>query len=231
MNPLEIEALLGQVTPLSTPDVLRSLLLALALGLSVAGLHRFSKLESSPSAGLLSTLALLPPIGSLVMMVIGNSLARAFSLVGALAIIRFRTRLRSPWDITFIFLSLAVGVGCGVGAHEVAILGTLVVGLAVLVLGAMPGTRPPTDVYSLRCEMSAHQCGPADLEPILQAHVTEKSLSEARTGRFGEALTMTWTVNLRPGSEIEHLLSALSQVEGVERATLIANADALGEEA
>ena len=231
MNPLELEALLGQVTPLSAADVLRSLLLALGLGMCVAALHRFSKLESSPAAGLLSALVLLPPIGSLVMMVIGNSLARAFSLVGALAIIRFRTRLRSPWDITFVFLALAVGVGCGVGAHQVAILGTVVVGLAVLVLGALPGTRPPTDVYSLRCEMSAHQCGPADLEPILEAHVAEKSLSEARTGRFGEALSLTWRVNLKPGSEIEHLLNALSQVEGVERATLIANADALGEEA
>lgn len=231
MNPLELEQLLGQVAPISTQEALQGLILALGLGLGIAALHRFSKLETAGAPGMLSALALLPPITSLVMMVIGNSLARAFSLVGALAIIRFRTRLRSPWDITFIFLALAVGVGCGVGAHEVSIVGTFVVGLAVLLLGALPGTRPVTDVFALRCEVSAHQCGPADLEPILASFVREKTLSEAKTGRFGEALSLTWRVNLKADVTIENLLGELSAVEGVERATLVANPDSLGEEA
>lgn len=229
MNLIELEALLGNVAPIGPEEALQNLLLALGLGLLVAMLHRFSKFETDPSPALLSAIALLPPIGSMVMMVIGSSLARAFSLVGALAIIRFRTRLRSPWDISFVFLSLVIGVGCGVGAHSVSILGVLVVGLAVMLLGALPGTRPAPEAFQLRCDMSAHQCSAADLEPVMDQHVQESFLFEARTSRFGEALSLRWRVVLKPGSKVEVLLAALSEVEGVERATLLANYAAVNE--
>ena len=229
MDLLQLESVLSSVAPVTPLEALQNLLLALGLGLTVAALHRFSKLETNPSPAMLSAIVLLPPISSLVMMVIGNSLARAFSLVGALAIIRFRTRLRSPWDITFIFLSLSVGVGCGVGAHTVSIVGVVVVGLAVLLLGALPGTRPAPEAYQLRCDISAHQCGASDLEPVLGNHVDEKFLFEARTSRFGEAMSLSWRVVLKPESQVETLLGELAAVEGVERATLLANYDAVNE--
>ncbi len=229
MNLAELELLVGGATSVGAEEALQNLLLAFGLGLVVALLHRYSKLETNPSPALLSAMALLPPIGSMVMMVIGSSLARAFSLVGALAIVRFRTRLRSPWDISFVFLSLVVGVGCGVGAHTVAILGVAVIGLAVLLLGALPGTRPEPEAYQLRCEVSAHQCGEADLEPVLQQHVEQKFLFEARTSRFGEALSLSWRVVLKPDATIEKLIRELSGIEGVERATVLANYAAMNE--
>lgn len=231
MNPMELEALLGPATMVTPQDALQSLLLALLLGLAIAALSRFSKLESNASPSMLSTLVLLAPIGALVMLVIGNSLARAFSLVGALAIIRFRTRLRSPWDITLVFLTLAVGVGCGVGAHAVSIIGTIVVALAVALVGALPGTRPSLDIYQLRCDVSAHQVGATELEPVLADYVAEKSLSEARTSRFGQAMALTWRIELKRGARIEDLLAKLSAVEGVERATLLTAREGMGEEA
>ena len=229
MNLVELESVLSTVAPIGPTEALQNLLLAVFLGMTVALLHRFSKLETNPSPAMLSALILLPPIGSLVMMVIGNSLSRAFSLVGALAIIRFRTRLKSPWDISFVFLSLSVGVGCGVGAHTVAIIGVSVVGLAIILLGALPGTRPAPEAYQLRCDISAHQCGAADLEPILGEHVDQKFLYEARTSRFGEAMSLSWRIVLKPKTEVETLLGALASVEGVERATLLANYDAMTE--
>ena len=158
MDLLQLESVLSSVAPVTPLEALQNLLLALGLGLTVAALHRFSKLETNPSPAMLSAIVLLPPISSLVMMVIGNSLARAFSLVGALAIIRFRTRLRSRWDITFIFLSLSVGVGCGVGAHTVSIVGVVVVGLAVLLLGRCPAPvrrRRPTNCAATSAPISA----------------------------------------------------------------------------
>jgi len=229
MNELEIQQILGQVPPINGQEALRNLLLALALGLCVAVLHRATNFRSKPSPALLSALALLPPIGSMVMMVIGNSLARAFSLVGALAIIRFRTRLRSPWDISFVFLSLTLGVACGVGAHEVALIGMAVVGLGILVIGALPGTRPQPEAYVLRCEVAAHQVGERELAPLMTPHLEESQLNEAHTRRFGEALSLTWRVVLKPDATLEALIRELAAVEGVERVTVVSNFDAVTE--
>ena len=229
MNELEIQQLFSQVPPISGKEALQNLLLALGLGLVVAVLHRATNARAKPSPALLSALALLPPIGSMVMMVIGNSLARAFSLVGALAIIRFRTRLRSPWDISFVFLSLTLGVACGVGAHEVALVGILVVGLGILVIGALPGTRPTPEAYVLRCEVAAHQVGERELAPVMTPHLERQHLDEAHTRRFGEALSLTWRVVLKPEATLEVLIRELAAVEGVERVTVVSNFDAVTE--
>ena len=105
---------------ISLDEVLRALLLAAALGLVISILYRLTLQAQIPSAALQRSLILLPMISAMVMMVIGNNLARAFSLVGALSIIRFRTRLRTSWDISFVFFSLAAGIGCGVFAWQVS---------------------------------------------------------------------------------------------------------------
>ena len=66
-------------------------------------------------------------------MVIGNNLARAFGLVGAMSIIRFRTAVKDTQDIMFIFFALALGLACGSGAFAIAITGTLFIGTVIYV--------------------------------------------------------------------------------------------------
>ena len=68
----------------------------------------------------------------LVMLVIGSNLARAFGLVGAMSIIRFRTAVKDTHDIVFIFFTLAVGLASGVGMYAAAWLGTAAIGLTVM---------------------------------------------------------------------------------------------------
>ena len=82
--------------------------LSLALGLYVALVYRLSTPAGSYSVSIQHTLLYLAMVVALVMLVISNQLARAFTLVGALAVIRFRTPIKSAKDASFIFLSLAV---------------------------------------------------------------------------------------------------------------------------
>lgn len=73
-------------------------------------------------------------ITALVIMVIGNNLARAFGLVGAMSIIRFRTAVKDTQDIVFIFFALATGMAAGVGLRLVAFAGTIFIGLILLLM-------------------------------------------------------------------------------------------------
>jgi len=134
MSGTGLELAFGSALNLSLVQVFQGMMAALLLGILVAVVYRVSVAGRIVSAAMPGSLIVLAMVGAMVMMVIGNNLARAFSLVGALAIVRFRTRLRSPWDITFVFFALAAGIAAGVGAFRVAVLGTVMVSLAVLTL-------------------------------------------------------------------------------------------------
>lgn len=227
---LERALLLEQVAVLPLAAVVQGLVLAFVLGLVVAMLHRASVPGRLVPSSLVASLALLPVVSALVLMVIGNSLARAFSLVGALAIVRFRTRLRSTWDITFVFLSLAVGIACGVDAVTVAAVGVAVSVLAVGVLGLVPGARPQAGVHVLRCDVASWQVGEAQLLPLLDRHVQRRALSSARTLRFGETLSLSYQLVLKKGTSLEALVREVAAVEGVERVSVLSEDDGGGEE-
>lgn len=210
---------------LSLDEVLRALLLASALGFGVSLLYRFTQAGQIASVSLQRSLVVLPMISAMVMMVIGNNLARAFSLVGALSIIRFRTRLRTSWDISFVFLALAAGIGCGVFAWQVALAGTALVAMVVVALQVLPVGVPRGEVQQLRCDMAAYEGVEARVTAVLDAHLERRTLEEAHAQRFGEAFSYRYRVVLRRGHTIEQLIREVSEIEGVERVVLITRED------
>ena len=226
MTPLERHLLLDGVPSEAPGHVLITLAFAFVLGLVVTTVHRLSVPGRTISPSLQASLALLPVVSAMVLLVIGDSLARAFSLVGALAIVRFRTRLRTTWDITFVFLALAAGIGCGTGKPVIAGLGVLMSALAVGVLAALPTTRHPTAApVRIRCDVSALDADQDVLEAILVEHCTDSTLLSTRSLRFGELLSLSWRVHLVDGTPASKLVAALAKVEGVERALATADAE------
>lgn len=210
------------------PAVFETQLLALILGLVVMEVYRYSVSERIASPPMQASLVLLAMIGSMVMMIIGNNIARAFSLVGALAIIRFRTRLRSPWDITFIFFSLAVGIAVGVGAFRVAVIGGGTVALAVLALQAIPGIRRTSVVHDLRCDLSAYEGAEEHVETLLSKHFVRHWLQEVRSLRFGETFSYRYRVMMAAKTTLSVFLQELSEIQGVERVVLSAEDESGG---
>jgi hypothetical protein len=85
---------------------------------------------------------LLCVAGALIMMIIGSSLARAFGIAGAASIIRFRTPVEDPRDITVLFILMALGMAAGLGGFAVAGLGTLFLCAMFPVLSAFAADKP-----------------------------------------------------------------------------------------
>lgn len=110
---------------------------AMWLSFSLSQVLALAYLVSAPDrlrSGFVSGLALGSIVTCMVMMAIGNSVAAGLGIAGGLSIIRFRTTLRDPRDLVFVFASLGLGLVCGLQAYEVAVVGT---GLFVLAGGAM----------------------------------------------------------------------------------------------
>ena len=109
--------------------------LAAALGLVIAGLYRWARPPGQGLKGLASTVMLLTPLITMVTLAVGSNIAAAFTLVGTLAIVRFRTSIRDPQDTAYVIFAVAAGLASGNMSYWVALYGTLVVG------GLIAGTR------------------------------------------------------------------------------------------
>src|SRR5438128_10295865 len=120
-------------------EVLVRLLIALALGALVAWIYRATRKSAEMSASFSVTLVLLSILIAMVTQVIGDNIARAFSLVGALSIVRFRTVVRDTQDTAYVIFAVVVGMAVGANNLWVSLIGIGVVGLAAFVMMTRPG--------------------------------------------------------------------------------------------
>lgn len=131
-----------QQIAISSIDLLISLLVASALGLVIVVVYRWTQRGLHYERSFLVSLIMVPPIVSVVMMLIGSNLAMSLGMVGALSIIRFRTVIKDSRDMVFLFFSIAVGLGCGTYNWVVIAASTAYLSLALVVLHATGfGTR------------------------------------------------------------------------------------------
>ena len=98
-----------------TGDLLMAMLVSSLLCLALANFYRYTHRGTSYSQSFMITLFAMSVCTAVVMMIIGSNIARAFSLVGALSIIRFRTAVKDPRDTGYLFAAMVAGMGCGTG--------------------------------------------------------------------------------------------------------------------
>ena len=114
-------------------DIIVRLSVSFVFGLAVAGLHVCTRPPSKPEGPRLGTsLVMLCVLIAIVSQVVGNNAARAFSLVGAVSVIRFRTPLEDTRDTAFVLFAVILGMASGVGYFEVGLLGLLAVGVTTV---------------------------------------------------------------------------------------------------
>ena len=116
------------------PKIIINLLLAFILGVVISAIYKKTHKGLSYSQSFMITNIFICVIVAMVIMIIGNNLVRAFALVGALSIVRFRTVIKDTKDIAFIFWSLAAGMGAGTGSYFISIIGTIFLVLIAIVL-------------------------------------------------------------------------------------------------
>ncbi|MCB0326149.1 MAG: DUF4956 domain-containing protein [Bdellovibrionales bacterium] len=120
-----------QTTPLGAFDITRiflSIALSFVLCFLVAHLYRRLNNARSVDINFLIALTVLGMVACFIMQAVGNNLARAFSLAGALSIVRFRNAVKDTTDIVAIFFVMAIGISCGANFFSLAILATLLIG-------------------------------------------------------------------------------------------------------
>ena len=115
-------------------QIVINLIAAVVLGIVVAFVYKRTHQGVSYSQSFVSSLVLMAIITSTAIMVIGNSLTRAFGLIGAFSVIRFRTAVKDARDVAFLFFSLVEGLAAGTGNYQIALIALVVFILTVIIL-------------------------------------------------------------------------------------------------
>jgi uncharacterized membrane protein YhiD involved in acid resistance len=157
---------------------------------------------------------------AIVIMVIGNNLARAFGLVGAMSIIRFRTAVKETQDIVFVFFSLAVGMAAGAGLHVVAVTGTVLIGAVFMALSKINFGAPRRKEYLLQFSVPTNDEVDAAYLPILKQYCKRNKLINMKSIGDGEMLELSFYVNLKDPAKSKELVQQLRTLEGIERVNL-----------
>ena len=214
---------LTTATPfLSAEQVLINILLAFVLGFIVAVLYRITSHHKATNPTFMLTLAILSMVVALVMMVIGNSIARAFSLVGALSIIRFRTAVKDTRDIAYVFFALAAGMAAGIGNYQIALYGVGLIIFLLILLDFIRFGSSPRGVYLLRFQLIPTDTDDEAFRAVLSRLLVSHRQLAVRTVKMGQYVEHSFLVRLKRGITERSLISQLSAIEGMERVVLLA---------
>jgi len=198
------------------------LVLAFALGLLVAWVHRRTSAPGENSSFQV-TLVLLTILIAAVTQVIGDSVARAFSLVGALSIVRFRTVVQDTRDTVFVIFAVTLGMAIGAGNLWIGLVTFCVVAFAAVLISKRE-TRAVISrdrgAWLLTLRAAPGQGVEARAAELIASHTQHARLIKAATVRSGAALETVHEIELRESSTAIGLVDALNQVSGVQSCEL-----------
>ena len=208
-------------TDLRAEAVLLHLLLAFVLGQIVAWAYTITHHGLSYSRAHVHALILLSVIVTAVMLAIGNNLARAFGLFGALALIRFRTPIKDTRDTVYLFMAVAVGIAVGSRNLSVAVVGTMVLSaLALYLHWARVGARHGHDGV-LRFQIAPGEHDERPLRDVLRRYCERATLVDLSEPGPDMPLELAYQVRLLDPELSRGLIAELRGVDGVGGVSLL----------
>jgi len=204
---------LSRAADFSIPDILAALLISFAVGLFIFFVYTktFKGVLYSSSFGI--SLIAMNMITTLIILTVSSNLMVGLGMVGALSIVRFRTVVKEPLDLVYLFWSITAGIITGAGLIPMAIIGTAVIGMILFVFVNRKADDQPY-VVVISCDGDQAE---AQALALLQSH-TKKNIVKAKSvSREGVELT----VEVRLIESSSQFINALLAIDGVFNATLV----------
>ena len=206
----------------SPDEILINLAASFILALAIAFTYRATHRGLSYSQSFVLTLIFVTVITSMVVMVIGNNLARAFALVGAMSIIRFRTVVKDTKDTAFVFFALASGLAAGTSSYFLAAAGTIFISLMALVLHRVNFGSLYKSEFILRLRVKRSDA--EDYNTVISDFAVSSNLIHVQPSGDGLSNHLTIDIVMKKDVDPQALTAGLEEVGGVSEITLIASA-------
>ena len=220
-NDIFKSSFLENIGSVSLVDMVLALVLAFGLGLFIFLVYKKTFSGVMYSSSFAVTLVALTMITTLVILAVTSNVVLSLGMVGALSIVRFRTAIKEPLDIAFLFWAIAVGIVLAAGMIPLAVLGSVFIGVVLLVF---VNQKPYRDPYIVVLSCDGHESAQRSLD-YLEAQV-QRCVVKSKTAQRGE-VEMNLEIRMKGGNT--DFVNTLADIDGVYSAVLVSyNGDYMG---
>ena len=219
-NDIFKSSFLENITSVSLLDMMVALILAFGLGLFIFLVYKKTYQGVMYSSSFGTTLIALTMITTVVILAVTSNVVLSLGMVGALSIVRFRTAIKEPLDIAFLFWAIAVGIVLAAGMIPLAVTGSVVIGIILLVFVNKKNYRNPY-ILSLSCRDSDSE---SHARKFLESQV-QRCVIKSKSAQKG-SVELNLEIRMKDDTDF---INALSNMDGVSSAILVSyNGDYLG---
>lgn len=212
---------LENVTTVSLPDMLIALALSFGVGLFIFLIYKKTYQGVMYSSGFGVALLALTMITTLVILAVTSNVVLSLGMVGALSIVRFRTAIKEPLDLAFLFWSIAAGIVLAAGFIPLAVIGSAIIGVILLLF---VNRKSHVNPYIL-----VLQCADSATEATAKAYLETKTQRCVLKSKAVQAGNIELNLELRLKSDNTDFINELSAMDGVTSAALVSyNGDYMG---
>lgn len=195
--------------PLDLRNTLISIGVSLALGLVVSFVYLLSTKKNGRSPQFFISLAVLPAIVAVIIILIGGNLARAFSMAGVFTLVRFRSTPGDSKDITFVFYAMAVGLSTGLGYLTLGSALTVIIGIVIILLGKIGFGVTKQNEKKLKITIPEDMNYQGAFDEIFNKYTTQCSSVKVRTSNLGTLYELTYHVILKEDASEKEFIDEL----------------------
>ena len=182
---------------------------SLVLGLVISMVYLLTHKREGYSGSFIVTLVMLPAIISVLILLIGSNVARAFSLAGAFSLIRYRSAPGDPKDIAYVFFTMAVGLACGMGFIPYAAVFAVIICLVMAVLYLTKYGSPKNTHMQLTVTVPENQNYQGLFDDILDQYTNSWKLKKVKTSEFGTLFDLSYSIQMKSDADQKKFIDDL----------------------
>lgn len=219
MDIFNIQDLTGEF---SVIDIVIVMTLSFVLSAFIGWVYKSTHRGTSYTQSFVFTLVINGMVVALVMMIVGSNIARAFSLVGALSIIRFRNAIKETRDVGFIFFTMAIGMAIGTKFYLLAVAGAVVISLMIFIMVRFDWFARDMASQILRIQVPNGVPFDSLFDSPFVKYTNVSELISVDTIHNGAMTELTYSIGLKRSNRVQEFLSELRNLNGNNKITLIA---------
>lgn len=202
-------------------DVVLVFLLSFVLSAFIGWIYKITHRGTSYTQSFVFTLVLNGMVVALVMMIVGSNIARAFSLVGALSIIRFRNAVKETRDVGFIFFTMAIGMAVGTQFYILAAVGAVVISLLALLMVRFDWFSLNLSNQILRIQIPGDAPFNQLFEDAFMKYTRSSELIAVDSVQSGTLTELTYSVGLKKPALVDAFIAEMKKLNNNNKVTLI----------
>jgi len=219
MDIFNIEDLTSEFTVM---DVVLVLVLSFVLSAFIGWIYQLTHRGTSYTQSFVFTLVMNGMIVALVMLIVGSNIARAFSLVGALSIIRFRNAVKETRDVGFIFFTMAVGMAIGTRFYLLGMIAALVISLVIVLMTRLNWFAREMATQVLRVQVPNSTPFDSLFDHAFIKYTSAAELISVDSVQSGTMTELIYSVGLKKSALMQDFLAEIKKLNGGNKVTLIA---------